>query len=125
MLSRILARETTSQKLSAFFYKATIQTVLLYGSETWVITDEILRLLTSFHHSIARRITNRHPRPIPDTDEWIYPSIQETLQQAGMFTMEEYLQRRRNYLEQATRITTPDTTRMPASTSSGATYKMT
>jgi hypothetical protein len=100
MIQRVLARETASQRISAMFYKATIQTVLLYGSETWVITDEILRLLTAFHHSVARRITNRHPRPVPDTDEWIYPSIQETLRQAGMFTIEEYLQRRRKYLEQ-------------------------
>jgi hypothetical protein len=77
-----------------------IQTILLYGSETsWVITDEILQLLTSFHHSVARRLTNRHPRPIPLTDEWTHPSIRETLQQAGMFTIEEYLQRRRGYLE--------------------------
>jgi hypothetical protein len=101
MIQRVLARETASHRISTIFYKATIQTVLLYGSETWVITDEILQLLTSFHHSIARRLTNRHPRPLPETetDKWTYPSIQDTLQQAGMFTIEKYLQRRRNYLE--------------------------
>jgi hypothetical protein len=56
-ISQVLARASASPRISALFYKATVQTVLLYGSETWVITDEILQLLTSFHHSIARRLT--------------------------------------------------------------------
>jgi hypothetical protein len=56
-ISRVLAHESASPRISALFYKAnTIQTVLLYGSETWVINNEILKLSTSFHHSIA---TNR------------------------------------------------------------------
>jgi hypothetical protein len=98
-ISRVLARASAFPRISALFYKATVQTVLLYGSETWVITDEILQLLTSFHHSIARRLTGRFPRPDPDTNEWVHPSIQETLQQAGLFPMEEYLRWRRRYLE--------------------------
>jgi hypothetical protein len=93
MIARVLARESATPRISALFYKATIQTVLLYGSETWVVTNEILQLLTSFHHGIARRLTGRYPRPIPDTDEWTYPSIQETLRMAGLFPMEEYLRR--------------------------------
>jgi hypothetical protein len=46
-ISRVLTRSSASPRISALFYKATIQTVLLYGSETWVITNEILQLL---HH---------------------------------------------------------------------------
>jgi hypothetical protein len=99
-ISRILARESATSRISALFYKATIQTVLLFGSETWVITDEILQMLTSFHHGIARQLTGRYPRPIPDTDDWIHPSIRETRRLAGLFTMEEYLSKRRIYLEQ-------------------------
>jgi hypothetical protein len=38
---------------SALFYKATIQTIILFGSETWMINEEILRMLTSFHHGVA------------------------------------------------------------------------
>jgi hypothetical protein len=98
-ISRVLAHESASPRISALFYKATIQTVLLYGSETWVITDEILQLLTSFHHSIARHITGRYPRLIADTDEWTHPSIQETLCIAGMFSINEYIHQRCAYLE--------------------------
>jgi hypothetical protein len=53
MIARVLARENATPRISAMFYKATIETVLLYGFETWVVTDEILKLLTSFHHSVA------------------------------------------------------------------------
>jgi hypothetical protein len=60
-ISRVLARESASPRVSALFYKAVIQTVLLYGSETWVISGKILQLLTSFHHGIARRLTGRFP----------------------------------------------------------------
>jgi hypothetical protein len=56
-------------------------------------------MLTGFHHSIARRLTGRHPRPIPNTNDWEYPDIQETLRIAGLFPMNEYLQRQRKYLE--------------------------
>jgi hypothetical protein len=35
--------------------------VLLYWSETWVFSGEILQLLTSFHHGIARRLIGRFP----------------------------------------------------------------
>jgi hypothetical protein len=104
MISHLLARESASPRVSAMFYKATIQTVLLYGSETWVVTDEILQMLTSFHHSVARRLTGRYPRPISNTDDddWIYPSIKETLRIAGIFHLEEYLNRRKRYLEEYT-----------------------
>jgi hypothetical protein len=97
MISRVLIRESASPRISVLFYKATIQTILLYGSETWVINDEIICMLTSFHHGIARRLTGRFPRPISgddNDDDWIHPSITETLRIAGLFTMEEYLNRR-------------------------------
>jgi hypothetical protein len=93
MISHLLTHESASPRISVLFYKATIQTVLLYGSKTWVVTDEILQMLTSFHHGVTRRLTGRYPRPTSDTDDddWIYPSIKETLQIAGIFPMEQYL----------------------------------
>jgi hypothetical protein len=99
MISRVLAREGASPRISAMFYKATIQTILLYGSETWVITSDILQVLRSFHHSVARRLTGRYPYQLPDSNDWIYPSIKTTLNIAGMHTMEDYLKMRRSYLE--------------------------
>ena len=38
-------------------YKAVDQAVLLYVSESWVVTGAMLKLLEGFHHRAARRIT--------------------------------------------------------------------
>jgi hypothetical protein len=44
-------------------------------------------------------LIGRFPHPIAESDEWFYPSIRETRHLAGLFTMDEYLRRRRGYLE--------------------------
>ena len=38
-------------------YKTVAQSVLLYGSNSWVVTREMLKVLTAFHHQAARQIT--------------------------------------------------------------------
>jgi hypothetical protein len=100
MVSRVLTREGATPKISAMFYKAVCMSVLLFSSETWVLTEDIIGKLTSFHHRVARRITRRHPRPAPDGDEWIYPSITQTLAHAKLYPLREYLQKRKSYLLQ-------------------------
>ena len=37
-------------------YKAVAQSVLFYGSESWVVTGEMLKFLEGFHHRASRRI---------------------------------------------------------------------
>jgi hypothetical protein len=72
VISCVLAHEGASPKISAMFYKATIQTVLLYGAETWVVTSDIvLQVLRSFHHSMVRKLTGRYPQQLPDSEDWI------------------------------------------------------
>ena len=41
----------------AMMYKALVQTVLIYESETWVVMDEMLKVLEGFHHQVAWSIT--------------------------------------------------------------------
>jgi hypothetical protein len=81
------------------FYKAVVQSVLLYGCETWVITSNMLSVLESFHHRVARRLTRRFPYYIRHADLWICPSVTETLQEAGVFTIQEHISRRREHLQ--------------------------
>ena len=38
-MSRILSREGATPWVSGFFFKAVIQEVLIFGSETWVVTS--------------------------------------------------------------------------------------
>ena len=49
MLSRILIREGADPKVSGNFYKTVAQAVLLFGAETWVLTQRMERDLDSFN----------------------------------------------------------------------------
>ena len=63
----------------SIFYKVPVIVlkVLLYGSESWVLTDHIKRKLNSFHNICARFITGRHITKIDD--QWHYPETKQTL----------------------------------------------
>ena len=97
MFKKLLTRERCSRRVMGHFYKAIVQSILLYGAETWVIKPENMKKLRTFHRKAARYITNRHIRPLNDgTDEWIYPSSESVLEDAGLFEIEVYIQRRRD-----------------------------
>jgi hypothetical protein len=69
----------------ATFYKLIVQSVLLYGSESWVLKKYMVGKLNSFHHMCARFITGRHIQQIDE--EWIYSNTQETIKQANLLTI--------------------------------------
>jgi hypothetical protein len=94
MITKILVRDNASPRISGMFYKAIVQSVLLYGSESWVLTPAMLKVLSSFHHRVARKITNRMARKV--NGAWHYPPLEPTLEMAGLYTMEAYITRRRN-----------------------------
>ena len=97
MFKRLLTRERCSRRIMGHFYKAIVQSILLYGAETWVITPKNMAKLRTFHRKAARYITNRHIRPLNDgTDKWNYPSSESVLEDAGLFEIEVYIQRRRD-----------------------------
>ena len=75
------------------FYKAIVQSTLLYGCEMWVITPQIQQSLDGFHHRIARSITHRKARLVGD--KWVYPLIGPVLAEAGLRPMSEYVANRR------------------------------
>ena len=50
MIVRVLERTGATMWDRGEMYKAVVQSVQLYGSERWVVTGEILKFLTLFHH---------------------------------------------------------------------------
>ncbi len=52
-VSRVLRAENASPKVCGVFYKATIQAVLLFGSETWNLALSGLKCLEGFHMRAA------------------------------------------------------------------------
>jgi hypothetical protein len=93
-LSRILIRDGATPRISGFFYKAVTQAVLLYGCESWTISDQVWKTLESFHNRAARRIANKMPHKVGD--DWIYPPLEEAQEEAGLYTIQHYVQKRQN-----------------------------
>ena len=75
------------------FYKATVQSVLLFGSETWVLTPSTLERLEGFHVKAARRMTGK--MPVLAHGIWTYPKTSEVLAAAGLRNIEHYVRVRR------------------------------
>lgn len=95
LISRPLVRTGVEPRVVGMFYKAITQAVLLYGSETWVVTNPMLTALNSFHHRIARRISNGMPQRQGD-GSWHYPPLNECLDKAGLHPVSTYIRRRQN-----------------------------
>jgi hypothetical protein len=77
---------------------AVIQAVLLYGSESCVLTTAMEQKLNAFHHRSTRYITRQHIRENPD-GSWTCPSSKQVLETAGLFTIREYIKRRKNTIK--------------------------
>ena len=57
MVLRVLEKRGATLRSMEMLYKVVSQTVLLYGSESWVITGAMIKVLEAFHRRIMRRIT--------------------------------------------------------------------
>lgn len=71
--------------------------VLLYGSETRVISAANMSKLSSFHHRCARFNSNRRIKP-NDDGTWTYPSSKTMLEDAGQFSIETSTQMKRDMI---------------------------
>ena len=92
-ISNILPAENTSPRVCGMFYKATVQSVLLFGSETWALTPSTLKRLEGFHVRAARRMTGM--MPVSANGLWTYRKKSEVLAAAGLRTIEHYVRVRR------------------------------
>jgi hypothetical protein len=55
-VSRVLRAENATPKMCGMFYKATVQAVLLYGSEMWSLSPSSMKRLEGFHICAAWRM---------------------------------------------------------------------
>jgi hypothetical protein len=60
-VSCLLRAENASPKVSGVFYKATVQAVLLFGSEMWKLSPLNLKSLEGFHIRAARWMAGMQP----------------------------------------------------------------
>ena len=93
--SRLLRRDNADKYAMSIFYRVIVLSVLLFGSETWVVSDILKGEFRSFHHRCARYVVNRHIWQDGDGN-WHCPPSAEVLMEVKMQTIEAYIQRRKD-----------------------------
>ena len=96
---KILGREGVDRRTAGIFYVEMVQSVLLFGSETWVVTPQIEKSLTGSHHWAIRKMTAMGPeRQLYGT--WLYPPIGAALAMVGLYDIGVYIACRQNTVAQ-------------------------
>ncbi len=65
-LSRTIRAENASPRACGTFYKATMQSILLFGSKTWNFLLQSLKCLEGFHIWAAWHMAGKRPLKLPD-----------------------------------------------------------
>ena len=103
----IFASQTIAFKAKSALYVALILSILLYGSESWCLTEKLLRKLRTFHHRCVRamcRVTRKHTRVHRI-------STVELLYRTGLSPIDTYITRRQ--LRWAGHVARMDFSRLP------------
>ena len=104
-LTHILIREGADAQTSGQIYLAVVQSVLMYGSETWVLTPRMKRVFGGFHHRVDLRLTGRQPWKGRDGG-WVYPPMEDAMAEVGLQELETYVSCHQNTVAQYIATTT-------------------
>ncbi len=89
-LSRTIRAENASPRACGIFYKATVQSILLFGSKTWNLSPQSLKCLGGFHKKAAWHMTGKRPMKLPD-GTWTYPNSSAVLDEVRLKTIAHYI----------------------------------
>ncbi len=89
-LSRTLRAEIASTHVCGVFYKATVQSILLFGSETWNLSPVSLKVFKGFHIRAARHLAGKRPMKLCD-GSWTYPNSAYVPKDVGLETIAHYI----------------------------------
>jgi hypothetical protein len=92
---QVLTADNTPPNVSAKFYKAVVQSALLYGSKTWNLTTTALAWLEGFHIRTAYQMAKKHKPKKGPHHGWVYPLSFNFLQECSMATLSHYIDVRR------------------------------
>ena len=81
-MKRILSGEGAEPQVSGFFFKAVVQAVLLFVSETWVATPPHGKRHGGFQGQVDQQLTGRLPWQKLD-GKWKYTSTAAAREKAG------------------------------------------
>ena len=97
----ILGQKGADTQMPVKIFKAFVQAILLFGSETWVVTPHIVRTLGGFHNWVAHSLTGKNPQWHPDV-RCIYQPLIEDLEATILSLVEECTTRCHNTVSQYT-----------------------
>jgi hypothetical protein len=96
-LSPMIRAENASPRACGIFYKATMQSILLFGSETWNLSPQSLKCLEGFHKRANWRMAGKRSTKLPD-GTWTYPNSAAVLDEVGLKTIAHYIGVRRQHI---------------------------
>ena len=89
----MLRREVAEPKVLAIFYKAKVQEIILYGSDTWVLSDSMAKRVDGTHTDFLRLITGKRARQLGD-DTWETSGAEGVIEAEGTQLARIYIERR-------------------------------
>ena len=96
-LSCTIWEENASPRVCGIFYKATVQLILLFGSETWNLSLVGLKSLEGFHIQAAWRMAGKGPWKVLD-GTWAYPNSAAVLDEVGLKPIAHYIGVQRQHI---------------------------
>ena len=94
-----LGKAGENPRVSGMLFKAVMQAVLIFVSETWVINPCMVWSLKGFKHRVDIQITRSQPRRLLYVS-WGYPPLETVMQEVGFEEVEEYVLSRHNTIAQ-------------------------
>ena len=92
-IANVIAKDSVPAPIAGMFFRVVVESVLLYGSETWSLSPTALRCLDGFQVEAARRFTGMLPKKRGDV--WVYPKSADVMAAAGLRPIRESILRRR------------------------------
>ncbi len=97
-VGQVLRKENVAPHVAAKFYKIVVQSVLLYGSETWNLTQTVLAWLEGFHICAPNGMA-RKKKPCKGLfGNLINPSTKDVLEECGLHPVKDYIDTRRSII---------------------------
>ena len=92
-MGKMLRREGPEPRVSAMFYWAVVQAVLLFGVETWVLSEAMSRKLEGINMGFLRQIMGQRAVRRKERN-WRKAAAEKVLEKAGTHSLGAYNDRR-------------------------------
>ena len=80
--------------MSASFYRAVVQAIILYRSETWVLWESMAKRIEGTHMEFLRMITGKRAKKLGD-GKWETPGVEGIQEASGNKPSRVYIERRK------------------------------